>query len=261
MTLPDAFDTHLSAWKDWQETPWGRLRYSVAQANLRRHLPAGPLHILDVAGGNGLDVIPLALEGHQITLVDFSAEMLGEARRNAEANGVAHHISLHHADILDLPALFPEPTFDVILCHNLLQYVDDVAKTLRLVSQPLKAGGVLSVITSNRYSDAYRAALQHLDFAAAATQLNAPTTFTQTFNVSVRHYAAEELIPLLPEAGCALLGHYGIRCLTDYIANNDIKSDPTIFAQLEQLELAFSNTYPYYLLARFIHLLARKDRA
>ncbi|HLW01336.1 MAG TPA: methyltransferase domain-containing protein [Ktedonobacterales bacterium] len=260
MSLVDAFDAHLSGWKEWQATPWGRLRYRVAQANVQRHLPTGPLRILDVAGGNGLDTIPLAAAGHHITLVDFSEEMLAEARRNAEASSVAGRMTLHHADFREVPALFPQPAFDVVLCHNLLQYVDDAAEMLRMVSHPLKPGGLISVMASNRYSSAYRTALQQFDFAAAASQLGATSSAAQIFDVSVRMYAGEEIIPLLEEAGCTtLLGHYGVRCVNDYIANNEIKADPSFFAELEQLELAMSDKYPYYLLARFFQLLARKQ--
>lgn len=259
MPLVDAFNAHLPDWREWQETPWGRLRYRVAQANLLRHLPVGPLHILDVAGGNGLDSIPLAAAGHHITLIDFSEEMLAEARRNAETSGVVEHMTLHHADFRKLPALFPQPTFDVVLCHNLLQYVDDAGEMLRKISHALKPGGLLSVMASNRYSNAYRTALQQFDFATAASQLEATTGTAQVFNVSVRMYAGEDIIPLLEGIGSTLLGHYGVRCVNDYIANNDVKADPAFFAQLEQLELAMSDKYPYYLLARFFQLIACKQ--
>jgi S-adenosylmethionine-dependent methyltransferase len=259
MTLVDALNAHVSGWKEWQETPWGRLRYRVAQANLQRHLPSRPLRILDVGGGNGLDSIPLAAAGHHVTLLDFSEEMLGEARRSADANGAAERITPHYADFHELPALYPQPIFDVVLCHNLLQYIDDAAEMLRIVGQPLKPGGLLSVMASNRYSNAYRAALQQHDFVAAASQLDATSSFAQVFNLSVRAYAGEDIIPLLQEAGCTLLGHYGVRCVNDYIANNDLKADPTFFAQLEQLELAMTDKYPYYLLARFFQLVARKE--
>ena len=53
------FDNGFANWQDYQQAPWGRLRYRVAQANLQRYLPAPPARILDLGGGNGLDTIPL----------------------------------------------------------------------------------------------------------------------------------------------------------------------------------------------------------
>ena len=63
--------------------PWGQLRYRIAQANLAEHLPPSPGHCLDVGGGNGLDVLPLAQQGHTITLFDYSIQMLKHAQREA----------------------------------------------------------------------------------------------------------------------------------------------------------------------------------
>ena len=54
------------------------------------------------------------------------------------------------------------------------------------------------------------------------------------------------------------VGQYGIRCVNDYIPNNDIKSALTFFAGLEKLEYAMSDRFPYYLIARFFHLVAQK---
>lgn len=257
MPLPDVFDSHMSAWKEWQNAPWGRLRYKIGQMNLFRHLPEGTLRILDIGSGNGLDAIPLAALGHQLTLIDFSSEMLAEAKASAEEFGVSEMMTFHQADLTALPALFPSPAFDVILCHNLIQYIEDASAALQTICQTLRPGGLLSIICVNRYSDAYRAALQQGDLAAAISRLEA-TTSAGLFGVEVHAYAAEEMIQPLQKAGCMVMGSYGVRCICDYIANNDLKTDPASFAQLEQLEYALSDRYPYYLLARFFQIIARK---
>ncbi|MFE9555012.1 hypothetical protein ACFYOD_16220 [Streptomyces sp. NPDC006703] len=47
---PEKFNTAMAAWQQWQEAPWGRLRYTVAEANLARHLDTldgGALRVLD----------------------------------------------------------------------------------------------------------------------------------------------------------------------------------------------------------------------
>ncbi|URN11416.1 hypothetical protein LUW77_03825 [Streptomyces radiopugnans] len=47
------FDSSMAAWRQWQQAPWGRLRFTLAEANLLRHLDGlgdGPLRILDLAG-------------------------------------------------------------------------------------------------------------------------------------------------------------------------------------------------------------------
>jgi len=254
-----AFDANLSAWKDWQSTPWGRLRYSIVRANLDRHLEPRTLRILDVGGGNGLDVIALAEEGHYVSIVDFSAAMLSEARRNAEASGVADRVTLHQADLTSIPNLFADGVFDVVLCHNLMQYADGVRAMLVAVSQPLRQDGLLSLLSVNRYSEALRHALQRLDFPKALDELDATSAVADLFGVPVRRFVSMQLLPPLRAAGFSVVAQYGVRCVCDYIADNELKADPAYFAELERLERAMSDRYPYYLLARYFQIIARKS--
>ena len=257
-TSSQTFDEHIPAWKEWQDAPWGRLRYKIAQANLLRHLPDEPLRVLDVGGGNGLDSIPLAALGHQITLVDYSAEMLSAARQNAEKVNLEDAITYHQANLNALPTLFPEPVFDVVLCHNVLQYVDDLDTAVQTICGALQSGGLLSIISINRHSDVFRAMLNGGDLTTIAQQLYAPTSQAGTFDVPVHRYAIEDIVQPLQSASCIIMAQYGVRCVCDYLPNNEQKSVPAFFAQLEQLELALSSRYPYNLLGRFFQIIARK---
>ena len=254
------FDEKLPAFKEQQNAPWGRLRYGLAAANLRRHLPDRPLRILDAGGGNGLDAIPLAAQGHSVTVLDYSPEMLAEARRNAAESGVLERMTFRQADLAAIPALFPEAGFDLALCHNVVQYVDDVEAAFKTLRHALRPGGLISVICVNRYSEVYRRAFQQLKLDAAQASLGAHTIMTTIFGVPVQVYAAEELRQFLQAAGFSVLGEYGLRCVCDYIPDNDIKNDPAFFAQLERLEYALRDKYPYNLLARYCQVIAQKTQ-
>lgn len=260
-TTFQTFDDHLSAFKNDQETPWGRLRYGIASANLRRHLDEGSLALLDAGGGIGLDSIPFAVQGHHVTLLDFSREMLVEARRNAEASGVTKQMTFLQSDVAAIPTLFPEPAFDVVLCHNVIQYVDDVTATLRAICHAMKPGGLISILSVNRYSEAFKSACQNLDLEAAYASLDSSEIRMITVGVNGHCYSSEEMRDRLSEVGCSVIGEYGVRCVCDYIANNEIKSDPTFFSHLEQLEYALTDRYPYKLLARYFQVIARKASA
>jgi S-adenosylmethionine-dependent methyltransferase len=128
---------------------------------------------------------------------------------------------------------------------------------LGAIGHALLPGGLLSVICVNRYSEAYREALQQHDPGAALEKLDTGAIFSGVFKTEVRAYTAEEVSRALGELGCALLAHYGIRCVYDYIPN-DLKNDAAFLAELERLEHAMSGRYPYYLLARFFQLIVRK---
>lgn len=252
------FDNGLADFAAYQDTPWARLQYRVASANLQRHLPDQALRVLDVGGGNGVEAVALAAQGHHVTLLDSSPAMVAEARSRAAAQGVSEHVACIEADVSAIPVQWPQPQFDLILCHNVLQYVADIEAVLPALGQASRPGGWLSIICVNRYSQAMRLAVRELDLAAAAASLDATAIVSQVFGTPMRALAAADLLPLLRDAGYTTLGHYGLRCVNDYIVNDRIKDDPTFFAELEKLELAMSGRFPYNLLARLFHLVTCK---
>src|SRR6266508_3825850 len=127
-TLP--FDQRMPQWIDEQQTPWGRLKYALTRANLQRHLGHAPLRILDAGGGNGVDAIPLAQDGHLLDLLDASPAMLAHAAASAAAAGITERMGIHEGEIIALGAQWPPATFDLVLCHNVLQYIPDAATFL-----------------------------------------------------------------------------------------------------------------------------------
>jgi S-adenosylmethionine-dependent methyltransferase len=184
--------------------------------------------------------------------------MLSEARTNAQNYRLPEPIEFCQGDISSIPLLFPEAKFDVVLCHSVLQYLDDLDTALQALSYATRPQGYISIVCINRYSESYRLALQQLDLQAAYSALNAESIVSTIFDAPMRAYAAEDLRMPLQKAGCSIVGQYGIRCVNDYIPNNDMKSDPRFFAELEKLEYAMSDKFPYYLVARFFHVVAQK---
>lgn len=259
----DTFGAAIAAWRQWQDAPWGRLRYTLAEHNLRRHMPdlgAGrPLRILDVAGGNGVEAVRLAAAGHEVTVVDYSAEMLSSARNLATGTGLGHRVTCIESDVAKLGDVVEPASYDLVLCHNLLQWVPDVESTLTTVLQPLRHDGLLSVLAANAHSEPLRTAVRDMDLAAALESLDAVRHFAQTFSTQVFPRTAEEVTGVLKTLGLSVLGHYGIRSVCDYIPDDERKYDATFFAELERLEIALSDRMPYILTARLFHLIARRD--
>ncbi|MET9545025.1 methyltransferase domain-containing protein [Streptomyces sp. NPDC006627] len=256
----EKFDTAMAKWQEWQDAPWGRLRYAIAEANLLRHLGGDgpPLRILDLAGGDGGDAVRLAARGHRVTVVDHAPAMLAAATERAAAAGLTERITCVHADVTALPPDLAEGEFDVVLCHNLLQYVDDVPGTLAAALAPLQRGGLFSVMAINRHSAALTAAVREMDPAAALAALDTDRARTQTFDMALRLHTAEEITPVLRTLGCEDVRHYGIRGFCDYITDDARKHEPAFYARLEQLELATTDRPPYMHTARLFQLTARK---
>ncbi len=257
----DSFEAGLSKWKADQSMPWNRFGYLLVEHNLKKHIPVDspPLRILDAGGGNGLDGIGLARMNHQIDIVDISQQMLNDAGANAALAGVTDRLNTHAMDILNIGAKFSENTFDIVLCHNVIQFVDEVKPLLESLQQVLKPGGFISLITTNQYSLPYQAAFLEQDLDKAFELLDQADQYNSIFDIDVHEYRSDEVIEWLTGMGLTLEKHYGIRCLYNYWGTNELKEDTDVYEKLKKLEMEFTDRSPYKLTARQFQLIARKS--
>jgi S-adenosylmethionine-dependent methyltransferase len=255
-TPPSVFDGSIDRWLAENDRPWMKLKTDIGLRNLRKYLPGKSLRILDAGGGSGCDSIPLAQEGHHLTLVDYSPEMLKAAGESAEREGLQNNIQFHQSDVSKLDRIFEEPQFDVVLCHNVLQFVGDPKRLLSNLAGTLVPGGILSLISANRYSMPYREAFITKDLDAALLRIGSRTFRNILFDTPITEYSVDEIQEMLPGAGLAFDAHYGIRCLSDYWGDNNAKLNPEVWEKLERLEYALTDRHPYNLLARMWQIIA-----
>src|SRR5258708_5122161 len=164
-TNPDSerFRSGANKYAAYLETPEGRLRLDLAFANLQEFLPRAtwPLHALDLGSGTGAIAVRLARLGLHVTLLDESEPMLDFAERAAREAGVAERIALKHGDAIHLENLVHARSFDLILCHNILEYVDGACAVLRSAARALRDScSVISVLVRNQAGEGVKDAIQ-----------------------------------------------------------------------------------------------------
>lgn len=218
-------------------------------------LGAPPLRVLDVGGADGADSIPLAALGHTVTIVDRSPSLLARARDRAAAAGVT--VATVEADLDRLPQL-ELGLFEVVLCHNVLQYHPDPAAAVAVIAAHVGQQGMVSVLCPNPSGDVLDAAIRMEDPAQAWTLLSAGTKDSVTFGTAMNRLEPAGVRGLLASNGFANVSQFGILAVTNYIANNDRKYEPDFYAELERLELELSDREPFLRTARFWHLVGRK---
>jgi S-adenosylmethionine-dependent methyltransferase len=256
-TNNQAFDSYLETWKRHQTMPWSQIRLKVETSNLIRYVGQSGLKILDAGGGNGYTCIPFAQNGCQVVVADYSEAMLTDGQELMSELGLDNSVSFVLTRLENLSSVVPDRDFDVVLCHNVLQYVESIPVVLRSILRPLKSQGIVSIICLNRYSIAYHQAFLRDDFQAAKAAIGATETNT-IFGSTARALAVDEMAKLLEDQGCVIQADYGLRCMIDYWGDNERKTEPNTVAQLEELEFALSAEYPYKLLARFFQVIAQK---
>lgn len=204
------------------------------------------LAVVDVGGGTGGFAVPLAQAGHRVTVVDPSPDALAALTRRAADAGVPDRITAVQGDGDRLADLVPAGAADLVLCHSLLEVVDDPAEVLRSVAATLRPGGAASVLVANRAAAVLTKAMSgHLDAAAALlTDADPP-----------RRFDAATVAALLTGAGLILEGIHGVRVLADLIPASVAEADP---GALLELESRLSSKPPYRDIAAQLHLFARR---
>src|SRR5262245_4318091 len=172
----ERFRSGAGKYAAYLETPEGRLRLDLAFANLQDFLPQATrsLLALDLGGGTGAIAVRLAGLGLQVTLLDESLAMLDLAKRAAREAGVTEKIALKHGDAAQLANLFPAGSFDVILCHNLLEYVANPGAVLHSAALALRdPSSIISVLVRNQSGEVLKSAIKEGDLAATEHNLTA----------------------------------------------------------------------------------------
>lgn len=221
-----------------------------------------PVPVVDAGGGTGGFAVPLAEAGYPVTVVDASPDALAGLTRRAAEAGVADRIRAVQGDVDALPDVVPAGTAGLVLCHNLLDVVDQPAQALRAAAATLRPGGAVSVLVPNQPA-AVLARAMNGQLAAAAALLEPPAGPGGAGGAGGsgrgepvrRRYDAASAAELLAEAGLVTESVQGVRVLVDLIPSAAAEQDP---AGLLALELALAGRPPYRDIAAQLHLLARR---
>jgi S-adenosylmethionine-dependent methyltransferase len=241
------------------ETPEGRLRSDLAFANLQDFLPLQAdrsLCALDVGCGTGATAIRLARRGIHVTMLDSSPAMLDIAQRAAREAAVMEKIALKHGDASQLANLFHDAAFDVILCHNVLEYLEDPVAVLRGVALCLRgSSAILSVLVRNRAGEVFKAAIQTGDLLVAENNLTAEWGQESLYGGRVRLFTPQSLRAMLKAASLALIAERGVRILADYLPSRISRS--TEYERILELERKLGNRPEYAAVARYTQCFTR----
>ena len=251
--MSDVFADKLAQRRAYTQTPWSRIRYAVVEEVLRRQCAelGDELRILDVGGGDGLDALPLALAGHEVTIVDPSESWLAEAELRAAEAGAALTTVVGGLDEL------PEGEWDLVLCHFVLRYRPTDAGDVRRLAAVVRPGGRLSVMEVNPASMVLRQLVADGP-EAALTELRANTKHAVTFDHDVRKIPMPDLEAELATAGLRLTGRFGTRIANDLLTDDDVKSDPAYFERLLELERELCDLEPFVRIAALYQLVAER---
>ena len=254
----ERFQSGADKYADYLKTPEGRLRLDIAFRNLQEFLPQDTrsLRALDVGCGTGAFAVRLARLGVAVTLLDLSEPMLDYAKRAAREAGVTEKITFQCGDASQLADLYEARSFDVVLGHNILEYVEDPNAVVRSAARILRdPSSITSVLVRNQAGEVLKAAIKDGDLAVAAHNLTAKWGHESLYGGKVRLFAPESLRAMLARASLEVTAERGVRVLSDYLSASVFRDDE--YERIFQLERILGKRPEFAPVARYTHSIAR----
>lgn len=230
---------------------WEVLSAVLAEADPDGH----GLEVVDAGGGTGGFAVPLAEAGHRVTVVDPSPDSLAALQRRAAEQGLADRVAAVQGDLSDLPALVGLAAADLVLCHSVLEVVDDPAAALAAVAGVLRPGGRLSLLVANRSAAVLARALAGRPDEAAHA-LADPRGRWGAADGAARRWTPDAVTELVAAAGLVAEQLHGVRVVADLVPSGVVDADPGAAAALLSLERALSDRAPFRDIATQLHVLA-----
>ncbi|MFG2952509.1 class I SAM-dependent methyltransferase [Streptomyces sp. NPDC048291] len=210
------------------------------------------LRVLDVGMGQGTQALRLARAGHQVTGVEREPAMVAAARRALadEPEGIRERVRIVQGDGRDTGVHFLPGSFDVVLCHGVLMYVQEPDALLAGLARMLAPGGLLSLLVRNADALAMRPGLSG-DWAGALEAFDT-VSYRNRLGLDVRADRLATLTGALAGIGAPLQSWYGVRVFTDTAA--DDAEAPAGLETLLAVEERAGRTDPYRSVAALLHL-------
>jgi len=214
------------------------------------------LDVVDVGAGTGGFAVRLAALGHRVTVVDPSPDALAAAQWRAAELGVT--LTAVQGEANDLAVLVGDAATDLVVCHNVLEYVDSPPDAMAAIAQVLRPGGTVSVLAANVVAAVLQRALagryEQARLLLAADGDPGSGAGGGPEMTEPRRFTLAGLTALIEGAGLRPGAAHGIRVLTGLLPGAG--SDPATAAALRDLEEAAASYPALRDIAARLHVLA-----
>lgn len=203
--------------------------------------------ILDFGSGEGITADHFAAN-NEVIAIEPSEDMLANAWKDNKYEQIV-------GDVSSL-SRFVDNSFDMIICHNVLEYIDNKKQVITELSRLLKTGGILSLVKHNRAGRVMQMAVLLDDFDRANALLDRKDGSSTQFG-AIRYYDDEDISKW--NRKLKLIDTFGIRTFWDLQQNQEKHNGEEWQLKMVQIENRVSKIQEYRDIAFFHHLIFVKE--
>lgn len=232
---------NIKGYLDSVNAPWGRLFYELAWHNIA----CEGKKILDFGSGFGKTANHLA-KCNEVVAVEPNEEMLAHRFTENDYEQIVGG--------LEKLKSMPEQSFDVIICHNVLEYVNDRKEVLKEFYRLLKPDGCISLIKHNKAGKIMQKIVFEYNVEEAMTLLDNEDVESVNFGM-IREYDTCELEEYA-KGMFKIDKIYGLRMFFA-LQRNELKVGDEWFANMYNLECKAEEIKEFRDIAFFHHIILK----
>jgi S-adenosylmethionine-dependent methyltransferase len=238
-------DKDLANYLENTKKPWGELFYRVLWSQLPKVTHA---KVLDFGSGFGITANHLA-ENNDVVAIEPNPEML-EMRMTENC----YKQLLGDIRILKKQN---DNSFDLVLCHNVLEYTQNRHEIIKELYRVLKPNGIMSLVKHNHEGRIMQKVVFENNVDEALQLLNGGDISVENFG-KVNYYNSNDVSDWISDLDIDIEKILGIRTFWALQQNNEIKHGQSWQEKMFQIEVKVSTIEKFINISFFNHLMLKK---
>ncbi|WP_400247676.1 class I SAM-dependent methyltransferase [Niallia sp. JL1B1071] len=227
------------------EKPWGNLFYQIVWEQLPS---VNNAKILDFGSGFGITANHLAKNNHVVAIEPNSEMVEMSVQENTYQQIIGSLAQLKQQK---------DRSFDLIICHNVLEYTLERKEIVKEFYRVLKPNEVISIVKHNHIGRIMQKVVFENNIDEALSLLDGASIQALNFG-QVHYYEWKDINGWIKDLHIKKENVFGVRTFWGLQQNNEVKYDPTWQEKMFQMEMRVSNTEEFKKISFYHHYLLKK---
>lgn len=234
----------LRIYLDNIKKPWGILFYKMVWEQLSW---VQGMKVLDFGSGFGITSNYLA-KRNEVLAIEPNEDMVNmREKENSYIQIVGGVEKLKNID---------DKTFDIVICHNVLEYADEREEIIRELSRILKDSGKISIVKHNHEGRIMQKVVFENNIEEALLLLDGGDIEVMNFG-KVNYYNNGDILQW--SSNLKIEKTYGVRTFWALQQNNEIKSELSWQENIFKVEIKVAEIEAYKNISFFNHIIFTKE--